>query len=43
MQTFNSYIPYPHGKFVIENEGSALCALMSVISPQRSNDIEATG
>jgi len=36
-----SYIRYPHGKFVIENEASALCALMSVISPQRSNT-EAT-
>ncbi len=35
-------IRYPHGKFVIENEASAPCALMSVISPQRSNT-EATG
>jgi hypothetical protein len=33
----HSYIRYPHGKFVRENEASAPCALMSVISPQRSS------
>lgn len=31
---FASYIRYPHGMFVRENEASALWALMSVISPQ---------